>query len=225
MADDEAGARESLAVILDAEEDIEVVGTATDGADALDQARELNPDVVVMDLRMPVLDGLAAIGELSSGHGPGPGVLALTAFATEEAALESIRAGAGGFCAKADPPEELARAIRMVAAGDAVVSPGALRGLLARLVLPSSQPPVPCSARELEVLATVAEGATNAEIAQRLHICDATVRTHLRHLREKLGARNRTELAINAWERGLRHRHPASSPTSTPWGGTAPPRP
>lgn len=220
LADDEAAAREALVVILDAEEGIRVIATTADGRDALYQARSLAPDVVVMDLRMPVLDGMAATAELRSGDGPRPGVLALTTFATDDLALEALRAGAGGFCAKADPPEELARAIRIVAAGDAVVSPAVLRGLLARLVVPFSEPPVPCSGRELEVLAVVCEGATNAEIAERLHICDATVRTHLLHLREKFGARSRAELVVKGWERGLNRRcRPTSLPT-TPQGRT-----
>lgn len=203
IADDEPAVVESLSVILGSEDDLEVVGTAGDGAEVLDKVHQVRTDVVVMDLKMPGMDGLAATRRLATAGRRHPAVLALTTFATEELALAAIRSGAAGFCAKADPPDDLARAVRTVAKGDAVVSPMVLRGLLSRLVRPVLGEEVACSARELEVLVLVSEGATNGEIAARLFISDATVRTHLRHLREKLRARTRAELVVRAWERGL----------------------
>lgn len=203
VVDDEAAARESIAVILESEDDLLVVGLGKDGTEALELSRRLAPDVVVMDLRMPGLDGVSATRHLVDGPGPHPAVLAVTTFATDDLALEAIRAGAGGFCSKADSPDAIVRAVRTVASGEAVVSPGVLHALLGRLVNRVVDPPEECSARELEVLAVVAEGATNDEIAERLFISEATVRSHIQHLRTKLDARSRVELVVRAQEFGL----------------------
>lgn len=193
-------------MILGAESDLEVVGTASDGHEALEMASTTRPDVVVMDLRMPGMDGLAATRRLVTGTPPVPAVLALTTFATDEVALDAIRAGAAGFCAKADPPEALAAAVRTVACGDAVVSPPVLRDLLERLVPPAAAvSPGALSQREAEILGVVAEGASNYEIGRRLCISEATVRTHVQHLREKLSARSRAELVVRAFELGVAH--------------------
>ncbi len=203
VVDDEPAVLECLSVLLNSEEDLEVVGTAADGAEALNCVDRVRTDVVLMDLKMPGMDGITATRRLTANEKYHPAVLALTTFATEELALAAIRSGAAGFCAKADHPEALGQAVRTVAKGDAVVSPTVLRTLLDRLVRPVEATEVTCSPRELEVLAVVSEGATNAEVSDRLFISDATVRTHLRHLREKFGARNRAELVVRAWERGL----------------------
>jgi DNA-binding NarL/FixJ family response regulator len=207
VVDDEPEVRESIEVILGAEPGLRVIGGAGDGEEALRVARHLRPDVVVMDLRMPVLDGVSATRRIQQELSPPPAVLALTTFATDEMALDAIRAGAGGFCSKADPPAALAEAVRTVARGESIVSPAVLRALLGRLVPPEPAAPADCSARELEVLAIVAEGATNDEVALRLSISEATVRSHLAHLRLKLGARTRAELVVRAWELGLVRRN------------------
>ncbi len=203
VVDDEPEARDSIAVILGAEEDLEVVAVASDGAEAIERNRELRPDVVVMDLRMPGMDGVTATAELVRDPRHAPAVLALTTFASDDLALQAIRAGAAGFSCKGDSPDALAQAVRTVSGGDAIVSPGVLRGLLDRLVGPVTAPPADCSPRELEVLAVVAEGATNGEIADRLYISETTVRTHVQHLRSKLGARSRAELVVRAQELGV----------------------
>lgn len=205
VADDESAARESIALILDAEDDLCVIGTASGGQQALDMSAKLHPDVVVMDLRMPGMDGIAATQALCNRARPHPAVLALTTFATDEMALGAIRAGAAGFCAKADPPAMLADAVRTVAAGDAVVSPRVLKALLGRLIAPASAPKLPAemTPREIDVLLLVAQGEPNGTISKALSISDATVRSHVAHLRTKLGARTRAELVVRAWEAGL----------------------
>jgi len=225
IVDDESIVVEALAVILSCEEDLEVVGTAGDGAEALECVERVGPDVVVMDLKMPGMDGITATRHLVAGGRGHPTVLALTTLATEDLALDAIRAGAAGFCAKADPPGALAQAIRAVTKGDAVVSPIVLGALLNRLVGPTGPSPaeagpakagpaevgkVACTARERDVLVALSRGENNDEVAARLFISEATVRTHIGHLRTKLGARSRTELVVRAWERGLNR--PAAGP-------------
>jgi DNA-binding NarL/FixJ family response regulator len=200
--DDEAKVLEAITIILEAEDDFEVVGTAVDGEAAVQLARRLKPDVVVMDLRMPGMGGVAATEALRALDLP-LSVLALTTFATEEAALEVLQAGAAGFCAKTDPPDALVRAVRAAGRGDSVVSPAVLRALLPRLLPAKPVPPTNCTEREAEVLALVAKGANNPEICSQLHISDATVRSHLYHLRNKLDARTRAQLVVRAFELGL----------------------
>ncbi|MGC8514298.1 MAG: response regulator [Acidimicrobiales bacterium] len=214
VADDEQIIRESIAAILDGEDDLEIVGTAASGQEAVALVDDTHPDVVVMDLRMPGLGGLQAIRILSGAPQPRPAVLALTTFATDEAALDAIRAGATGFCSKADPAHQLADAVRTVASGDAIVSPRVLRTLLQRLAPQPATPPAAddLTARETEILRLVAQGATNPEISRTLNISIATVRTHVAHLRAKLHARTRAELVVRAWERHLDSAKPPSRP-------------
>jgi DNA-binding NarL/FixJ family response regulator len=205
IADDEQIVRESVAAILADNDDLTVVGVAASAEEAVAMVNAVHPDVVVMDLRMPGLGGLEAIKILSAAPGPQPAVLALTTFATDDAALDAIRAGATGFCSKADPAHHLADAVRTVASGDAIVSPRVLRTLLERLVPRPATPSAPdgLTRREMEILHLVAQGATNPEITATLTISDTTVRTHVAHLRRKLRARTRAELVVRAWEQHL----------------------
>ncbi len=203
VADDEETVRDSIAVILGAQDDIEVVALAADGREAVELSRSLSPDVVVMDLRMPGVDGVAATRMVVAEGRSTPAVLALTTYASDDSAIAAIRAGATGFCAKVDPSAALADAVRTVAAGDSIVSPGVLRALLGRLAGQEASGGIPCSPRELEVLAVVAEGAGNAEIARRLFISEGTVRTHIEHLRDKLDAKTRAQLVVRAHQLGL----------------------
>lgn len=210
VADDEAPAREALAVILGAEEDLEVVATAADGEEVVALASALRPAVVVMDLRMPGTDGLVATRRLAR-LGPGaPAVLVLTAFGDQLSAEAAMRAGAAGFCTKADPPQVVVSAIRTVAAGGCVVSPRLLGSILAR-IWPSGPASPDCSRRELEILAALACGETVPTIAARLYISPHTVRGHLEHLRAKLGAPTQAALVARAAELGLLRRSPDRS--------------
>ncbi|MHB8294960.1 MAG: response regulator transcription factor [Acidimicrobiales bacterium] len=206
VVDDEPAMRESIATILGAEDDIDVVATAAGGEQALELLAGTRVDVMVMDLRMPGMDGEEATRRLLERPAPRPAVLVLTAFATDEAALSAIRAGASGFCAKTDRPEALADAVRVVARGDAVVSPAVLRALLERLAphAPGAGLARDVTSRELAVLRLVAAGASNEEICQELLVAETTVRSHVAHLRTKLGARSRAELVVKAWEAGIR---------------------
>ncbi len=202
VADDEQIVRESIAAILADEDDLAVVGIAASGEQAIAIVDDTHPDVVVMDLRMPGVGGLEAIKILSAAPEPRPALLALTTFATDDVALDAIRAGATGFCSKADPAHHLADAVRTVASGDAIVSPRILRTLLERLAPRPATPPDPdgLTRREMEILHLIAQGATNPEITEALNISDTTVRTHVTHLRRKLHARTRAELVVRAWE-------------------------
>ena len=208
VADDQELVRTGLCMILDAQPGIEVVGEAADGRRAVELARELRPDVCLFDIRMPVLDGIAAVRELA-----GPGVadpmaiVVITTFDLDEYVHGALKAGARGFLLKDAGPELLAQAIRAAANGDALIAPGVTARLLAAFAeLPTATPPVqpfePLTAREEEVLATVARGLTNAEIADELHVSLSTVKTHLASLMQKLDARNRVEIAMWAHESG-----------------------
>jgi DNA-binding NarL/FixJ family response regulator len=203
LVDDEEAVVETMEVILGTEDDLTIVGTAQNGIAALEMVGRVRPDVVVMDLQLPLLDGVSTTKRILAAAPPHPGILALTTFATEEMALDVIRAGASGFCAKTDPPDSIVQAVRTVAQGDAVVSPRVLGALLSRLVPPGPPAIEQCTAREIEVLSIVAEGAVNAEIAKQLYISEATVRSHIQNLRTKLGARTRAELVVRAYERGV----------------------
>lgn len=210
VADDQEEAREAMAVILGAEEDMEVVATAADGEEAVALATELRPSVVIMDLRMPGTDGLVATRRLAR-LGPGaPAVLVLTVFGDEHSAEQAIRAGAEGFCTKADPPEVVIAAIRTVAAGDCAISPGLLGRILQRL-WPRAPANLHCSPRELEILAALARGASVPTIAAQLYLSTHTVRGHLEHLRAKLGAPTQAALVARAAELGLLRRSPDPS--------------
>jgi DNA-binding NarL/FixJ family response regulator len=211
LADDQALLRPGFRMILQAQPDLEVVGEAVDGADAVRQTGRLAPDVVLMDVRMPVMDGIAATARITAAGSSR--VLVLTTFDLDEYAFAALRAGASGFLLKDVPPDMLAGGIRSVAAGDAVVSPRITRELLDRfsgsLPDPAAQAAEQADAlvaltdREREVFAEVARGLTNAEIAGRLHLSEATVKTHLTRVLAKLGLRDRVQIVIHAYEHGL----------------------
>ncbi len=206
VADDQLLVRTGLMMILNAQPGIEVVGEATDGHEAVAVARELRPDVCLFDIRMPGIDGVEATRQLA-----GPGVenplaiVVITTFDLDEYVLGALKAGARGFLLKDAGPELLVQAIHAAANGDALISPDITRRLLTTLAgperaSPPTQPIEPLTEREEEVLLTVARGRTNAEIADELHITLSTVKTHVGALMNKLGARNRVEVAMWAYE-------------------------
>ncbi len=211
LADDQELLRTGFRMILTAQPDIDIVGEAVDGADAVRQVDRLRPDVVLMDVRMPVLDGIAATAQIVARDGTR--VLVLTTFDLDEYAFAALRAGASGFLLKDVPPDALAGAIRAVAAGDAVVSPRITRQLLDRfsphLPDPHSAAPsgpdllAPLTDREREIFTEVARGHTNAEIAERLHLSEATVKTHLTRVLAKLALRDRVQIVIFAYQHHL----------------------
>jgi DNA-binding NarL/FixJ family response regulator len=219
LADDQPLVRTGFRMILDAEPDMEVIAEAGDGADAVRQARQLRPDVVVMDIRMPVQDGIAATAEITAaGHAR---VLVLTTFHVDEHVVGALRAGASGFLLKDAHADRLLEAIRVVHAGDAIVDPAVTRKLLDQFV---HRLPAPGEARgaaatdrlegttgrQREVLALVAQGLSNAEIAAELVVTETTVKTHVHHLLTKLGARDRVQLVVLAYEAGLAGQPPPS---------------
>jgi len=195
-------------MILDSQKDIEVVGEAADGREALEQARTLEPDVVLMDIRMPELDGLEATRQLAAVDG-GPRVLILTTFDLDEYVYEAMKAGASGFLLKEVRPEQLADAVRVIAAGETLVSPAITRRLIEEFVRrrpPGSGTPVEIAEltdRELEVFKLVARGLSNGEIAAELFVSEATVKTHITHVLAKLGLRDRVQAVVLAYESGL----------------------
>ncbi|RNL62021.1 DNA-binding response regulator [Nocardioides marmoriginsengisoli] len=208
VADDQVLVRTGLTMILNAQPGIEVVGEATDGHEAVAVARELRPDVCLFDIRMPGIDGVEATRQLA---GPGVedpmAVVVITTFDLDEYVHGALKAGARGFLLKDAGPELLVQAIQAAANGDALISPDITRRLLTTLAglgraAPPAQPIEPLTEREEEVLLTVARGRTNAEIADELHITLSTVKTHVAALMTKLGARNRVEVAMWAYETG-----------------------
>ena len=208
IADDQALVRGGFHLILDSQKDMEVVGEAADGREALAQARELKPDVVLMDIRMPELDGLEATRRLVAGDGSAC-VLILTTFDADEYVYEAMKAGASGFLLKDVRPEQLAEAVRVVASGDTLLAPAITRRLIEEFVRrppPGSGAPTELAeltARELEVLKLVARGLSNTEIAASLFVSDATVKTHVTHILAKLNLRARVQAAVLAYESGL----------------------
>jgi DNA-binding NarL/FixJ family response regulator len=208
VADDHALARGGLRAMLGAEDDLEVVGEAADGGEAVDLALKLRPDVVVMDIRMPKVDGIEATRRLRS-HNGAPNVLVLTTFDLDEYVYEALRAGAGGFMLKDAAPSQLAEAVRTVAAGESLLAPAVTRRLVERFV---RRPPADAvreqefadlTERELEVLTLIARGLSNAEIGEQLFLSEATVKTHVTRILSKLGLRDRVQAVVRAYESGL----------------------
>ena len=207
VADDQLLVRAGLKMVLDAEPDIEVVGEAADGEQVLDVARRTQPDVVLMDIRMPVLDGLEAARRLLAREGA-PRVLVLTTFDEEEYLYEALRAGTSGFLLKVSPPEQLIGAVRTVAAGNALIDPAVTRRVIAAFGRRVATKPPPATlqeltARELEVLQLMARGLSNQEIAAELIVGDATVKTHVARVLMKLGLRDRVQAVVFAYEYGI----------------------
>jgi DNA-binding NarL/FixJ family response regulator len=210
LADDQALVRGGFRALLDAEEDIDVVGEATNGAEALTMAQQHRPDVVLMDIRMPELDGIAATNAIVRDEAlASVRVLVLTTFESDDTVVDALRAGASGFLVKDTEPADLIRAVRTVAAGEALLSPGATRRLIAQVVgrpsRPASDPEAlrELTPREREVMALVAEGLTNDEIAERLVVSPLTAKTHVSRIMLKLGARDRAQVVVMAYQSGL----------------------
>ncbi|GAA2645280.1 response regulator transcription factor [Dactylosporangium fulvum] len=209
VADDHALIRSGLAGMLGAQPDITIVGAVADGAEAVRHAGTLRPDVVVMDIRMPKMDGIEATRRIRLAPDP-PQVLVLTTFDLDEYVYEALRAGAGGFLLKDAPPGQLAEAVRTVAAGESLLAPAVTKRLITRFL---RVPPSPTAAaraaadrlteRELEVLRLVARGLSNQELAERLHLSDATVKTHVSRVLTKLDLRDRVQAVVYAYEHGL----------------------
>ncbi|MFI6316071.1 response regulator [Nonomuraea sp. NPDC050556] len=214
LVDDQPLLRTGFRLILEAEPDITVVGQAGDGKDAQEQTRALLPDVVLMDIRMPGVDGIEATRRIVRDAVSGahvPKVLVLTTFDLDEYIVEALRSGASGFLLKDVPPDELVHAIRVVAAGDAIVAPSVTKRLLDRFAakLPSAyEQTTPArldrlTERELEVLKLIAKGMSNAEIAAKLVVSETTVKTHVGNVLTKLGLRDRVQAVVLAYESGL----------------------
>jgi DNA-binding NarL/FixJ family response regulator len=199
IVDDHPVVRDGLRGMLTGDDEFEVVGEAADGAEALTLAEALRPDVVLMDLRMPGVDGVRAIGALRERGVPAR-VLVLTTYDTDSDVLPAIEAGATGYLLKDTPREELFRAVRAAARGEAVLSPSVATRLLGQVRAPAREP---LSQRELEVLGLIAKGSTNREAAVHLFISEATVKTHLLHIYAKLGVKDRAAAVAVAFERGL----------------------
>ncbi|HTX32885.1 MAG TPA: response regulator transcription factor [Solirubrobacteraceae bacterium] len=209
LADDQALVRAGFRALLDAQEDIEVVGEAEDGRRAVEQTRRLKPDVVLMDIRMPVLDGLAATREIATDRElDAARIVILTTFELDEYVFEAIRSGAAGFLVKDTKPTELIEAVRVVAGGDALLSPSVTQRLIAEFAARAKEPPAASvleelTDREREVMALAAGGLTNEQIANRLVVSVATAKTHVSRAMVKLGARDRAQLVVLAYETGL----------------------
>jgi DNA-binding NarL/FixJ family response regulator len=204
VVDDESLLRSAFSSLIEAQDDLEVVGAAADGKQAVELAASLAPDVVVMDVRMPVMDGIEATRRITGSR-----VLILTTFDLDEYVFEALRAGASGFALKSRPLEELLSAIRTVAAGEALLAPSVTRRLIAHFTesdrVPRKTPRglQELTEREREVLSLVARGLSNAELAETLHISLPTAKTHVSRILTKLGARDRTQLVVLAYESGL----------------------
>lgn len=209
LADDQTLVRSGFRALLDARADIEVVGEATDGDTAVGLARTLVPDVVLMDIRMPGCDGLTATQQITSDQRLATvRVVVLTTFALDEYLFDALRAGASGFVLKDTEPADLVAAVRVVASGDSLISPPMTRRLIAEFAAKAKQPRPAVELdiltdREREVMALVAGGLNNDEIAERLYMSPATARTHVSRAMTKLGARDRTQLVVAAYESGL----------------------
>jgi DNA-binding NarL/FixJ family response regulator len=208
IADDQEMIRSGLRLILAAEPDIDVVAEVSDGHDAVAAARRLRPDVTLMDIRMPRLDGLQATRRLLADTAPPTRVVVLTTFDIDAYVYEALRAGASGFLLKNAPAEELVQAIRVVASGEGLLDPAVTRRVIEEFArIPAQTQPPPelanLTERELEVLHLVARGLSNAEIATRLHVSEATVKTHVARMLSKLRLRDRVQAVVYAYERGV----------------------
>ena len=208
VADDQAIVRAGFRMLIDSEPDLAVLGEAANGAEAVAVARRTSPDVVLMDIRMPVLDGIEATRRITAA-GPLPRVLILTTFDLDEYVFGALRVGASGFMLKERPPEELLSAIRVIAAGEALLAPNITRRLIEHFARQPDPTRPPAGAleqltvREREVLALIATGLSNTEIAERLIMSVPTAKTHVSRILTKLGARDRTQLVVLAYESGL----------------------
>jgi DNA-binding NarL/FixJ family response regulator len=211
IADDQALVRAGFRMILDAEDGVEVVGEASSGAEAIAEVRRLRPDIVLMDVRMPEMDGIEATRRLLAEDGVQTKVVMLTTFDMDEYVYEALRAGASGFLLKDTPPEQLVEGIRSVGSGEALLAPSITKRVIEEFVRrpPESVRPAPSpklaelTERELEVLRQVARGLSNAEIAKELFVSDTTVKTHVSHILMKLELRDRVQAVVFAYESGL----------------------
>jgi DNA-binding NarL/FixJ family response regulator len=205
LVDDDALVRGGLRALLGAETDIDVVGEATNGDDGVDQARRLRPDVVVMDIRMPVRDGTSATRDIVAWAPPRPRVLVLTTFDLDDVVDDAIAAGADGFLLKRSTPEQLVAGIRTVADGDALLSPEVTRRLFRMHAQRQSTtlPSVRLTEREADVLRALAQGLSNGEIARSMYVTTETVKSHVRGVLAKLGARDRTQAVVWAYRSGF----------------------
>ena len=210
LVDDQALIRAGFRMILDAEDGLEVVGECADGAQAVDSARRLKPDVVLMDIRMPEMDGIEATRRIVTGDGEPPmRVLMLTTFDLDEYVYDALRAGASGFLLKDVPADQLVEGIRVVARGDALLAPSVTRRLITEFSrTPRAQRELPTelddlTPRELEVFKLIARGMSNAEIAAELVVSETTVKTHVARVLMKLGVRDRVQAVVLAYESGL----------------------
>lgn len=221
VADDHQVVRTGFAELLGTQPDFTVIGTARDGAEAVRLCRELRPDVVLMDVRMPIMDGIEATRQLIRSDGS-PRILVLTTFDLDEYVYDALRAGASGFLLKDVTAERLFEAVRVVAAGDALLAPTITRRLIREFALLRPKPDASSTAalaaltpRETQVLRLVAEGLSNPEIAARLFVTEETVKTHVSRVLGKLGLRDRTQAVVAAYESGLVVPRSASAPDST----------
>ena len=215
LADDQALVRAGLRLILEAEDDLEVVGEASDGEQAIAVTPRLQPDVVLMDIQMPKLDGIEATRRIGQESAIRSRVLILTTFEQDEYVFEALRAGASGFLLKNAPPEELVQAVRIVAAGDALLAPSITRRVIEDYAQRSAPPQSDgrldlLTERELEVLRLLATGKSNAELAAQLFLGEGTIKTHVSHVLSKLGLRDRVQAVVFAYESGLAQ--PGSGP-------------
>jgi DNA-binding NarL/FixJ family response regulator len=206
VADDQSMVRAGFRMLLSREEDVEVVAEASNGLEAVEKTARFRPSVVLMDIRMPELDGLEATRRILAADDTAR-ILILTTFDLDEYVYEALRAGASGFVLKDDPPEQLLAAIRTVAGGDALLSPTITKRVIKQFVrIPQPKPPKQLddlTERELDVFRLIARGLSNAEIGRELYISDTTVKTHITHILQKLGLRDRVQAVVLAYETGL----------------------